>query len=148
MFTSNNITIIFKPYFLNKSIYWFCGIGIITSVIVFSQLPIDLQSKFQLNSVLVGVECFFLVYFNRYEPHYIIIDNNDFTVDYNNKFLFKYGTKSYKKSETKTRLNSDILILYPKLGRQVNIRKQAIEQKDWKILNEYFIPDNENLSLT
>jgi hypothetical protein len=132
-------TIVFKGYYLTKCLYWLFGIGAIISTLIFLKLDIPTEYKFQINTTIIGFGSIFVVYLNRLEPHYIKFDSGEFTIDYSNKFIFKYGVKTYLKSEIKVSFNNNVLVLYNNLGNQAYIREKALATEDWIIIKEYFL---------
>ena len=131
-------TIIFKNYFLSKNLYWLIGVGIILNTIILLETKISTSSYMTLSSFIFGFGSFFLFYINKLEPHYIKFNNNEFTIDFINKAIFKNKPKTYNKNEITTSLKNGILILSNNSINQAIIREKALSEVDWNFVKEYF----------
>jgi hypothetical protein len=131
-------TIIFKNYFLSKNLYWLFGIGIIVNTIILLETKISTSSFMTLSSFIFGFGSFFLFYINKLEPHFIKFNNDEFTVDFFNKAIFKNKPKTYNKEKITTSLKNGVLILSNNSTSQAIIREKALSAEDWKYVKEYF----------
>lgn len=131
-------TIVFKSYYLTKNLYWIFGIGILFSTAIFLFSDIAISSSYQIITAILGCACLILVYMNRLEPHYIKFDDDKFSIDYLNKFIFKTDTKIFSRKEIKALLETDILILSDDQGKKAILRQKALDKNDWEVLKQYF----------
>ena len=132
-------TIIFKSYYLTKSLYWLCGIGAFLSTLIFLKVELPVGDKFEISVLLVSIGAIFVIYLNRHEPHYIKLDADEFNVVYLNKLIFKKPSAVYLRSNIKCVSENGNLILFSELGKQAIIREKDLEKRDWETLKRYFL---------
>ncbi|SDT67256.1 hypothetical protein SAMN05216490_4775 [Mucilaginibacter mallensis] len=131
-------TIIFRSYYLTKSLYYLFGLGAITTVLIFLKSNLAVASELQISTTLVGFGSIIVIYLNKLEPHFIKLDEEQLSIDYINKLLFSRPSKVYLRKEISMSLKKNIMTIYHKGVKLAIIRKAALEESDWNLLKEYF----------
>jgi len=130
--------IIFKSYYFTKSLYWWGGISAIVSAFIFLNLNLLNEDKFQISVGFAAIGSFVVIYLNKFEPHYIEYSENEFTVFYLNKVIFKNKPKTFLKKDIQSSISKNVIIVYTGQEKVTNIRYKDLDPRDWEILKTYF----------
>jgi len=139
MNTNEHVTVIFKSHYLTKSLFWLSGFGVLISTLIFLKIDLPIEDKFQISTTIVGLGGIIVIFLNRFEPHFIKFNNQEFKIDYINKLLFKRGERSYLKNEIKVLVDKKGLILSNDSGRLAIIRRKSLGEDDWIVVEQYFL---------
>ena len=131
--------IVFNVFYLKKCLYWLIGIGLITFGLVFSMLNIPRQDRLIWATSLIGLETYFVLYLNRFEPKVIRLHKENFEIIYRNYKFFEKADMVYLKNNIKVIAKKGMLILSNNNIVVGKIRKNDLNEEDWKTITGYFV---------
>ena len=137
---NNMKDIVFNGFYLKKCLYWLVGLGLISFALVFSMLNIPRLNRLIWSTSLIGLETYFVLYLNRFEPKVIRLHKENFEIIYRNYKYFEKADTVYLKNDINVVTKKDVLILYNDNNIVGKVRKKELTDEDWTTITNYFAP--------
>ena len=119
--------------FLKKGLLTIVLLGLLLSATLFISSS-DLIITYMISFAFVLIMLVALFYLNRNIPEQIIIEENNLSIYYYNKAIFKKKPVSHPKKELVFDIKGNVLFLKTNSRIIAEIRKKAIKRENWKLL--------------